>query len=1006
MYDCLEALAGPRRLHDVTNRGACALRKAGYGPRCGALPPFAWPPPPAAVRDRSPSPPPPRVYKPCFVCSDKSSGYHYGVSSCEGCKGFFRRSIQKSMVYTCHRDKNCQINKVTRNRCQFCRLQKCFEVGMSKEAVRNDRNKKKKEVKVELGKYTTNSSADHRVQLDLGLWDKFSELATKCIIKIVEFAKRLPGFTALSMADQITLLKAACLDILMLRICTRYTPEQDTMTFSDGLTLNRTQMHNAGFGPLTDLVFAFAGQLLPLQMDDTETGLLSAICLICGDRMDLEEPEKVEKLQEPLLEALKVYARRRRPRQPHMFPRMLMKITDLRGISTKGAERAITLKMEIPGPMPPSSGRCWRTPRCSRRRRGRSPPGAPQRPGQPPRAPPPHSPPPPPPIPPHATCEACVRSHPRCAWCEDPLLLRPGEERSFRVRFRRAGGHPVDLYYLMDLSYSMRDDLAHVRRLGRDLLAALRNVTPSVRIGFGRVTPAAFRHVLALTGDADAFAERVGRQRVSGNMDAPEGGLDAIMQVALCQERIGWRPATRLLLFASDDTFHTAGDGKLGGVVLPSDTRCHLDASGVYAKSHLYDYPSVGHVAQVLSAANIQPIFAVTGPTVPIYQELSRLIPKSVVGELQEDSSNVVQLIADAYNSLSSTVELQHSPLPPASASATSPTAGAPAPPLPRWPLLRRPRQPGGDLHGAGAGGRLPGSQPRAPLCHGGTFHCGACSCPGGRRGRRCECEEAAEAGGGVGPPTARGPPAAGGAGASAAPASAPGLSGSLCQCDSGGCERHGGLVCGGPQRGECVCGTCRCREGFGGRGCGGHGRCVCGSCRCQPGYGGPLCGHCPACPTPCQRLRDCADCVALGRGPLRGNCSRACARVTTRLLPAAPPAPRLVPGDHRGRARPPLPHRGGGAEEEEDDEDREVTLTVWVEEALEKLVAGLVAGLVALGLVALGLSRLSLELYDRREYRRFQRECQRARWNEVTLRQPLFKSATTTTINPRYLPE
>ncbi|CAL8339365.1 unnamed protein product [Merluccius merluccius] len=308
----------------------------------------------------SPSPPPPpRVYKPCFVCQDKSSGYHYGVSSCEGCKGFFRRSIQKNMVYTCHRDKNCQINKVTRNRCQYCRLQKCFEVGMSKEAVRNDRNKRKKEVKEEvvlpesyelsgeleelvgkvskahqetfpslgqLGKYTTNSSADHRVQLDLGLWDKFSELSTKCIIKIVEFAKRLPGFTTLTIADQITLLKSACLDILM---------------------------HNAGFGPLTDLVFAFAVQLLPLEMDDTETGLLSAICLICGDRMDLEEPHKVDKLQEPLLEALKVYARRRRPNKPHMFPRMLMKVTDLRGISTKGAERAITLKMEIPGPMPP-----------------------------------------------------------------------------------------------------------------------------------------------------------------------------------------------------------------------------------------------------------------------------------------------------------------------------------------------------------------------------------------------------------------------------------------------------------------------------------------------------------------------------------------------------------------------------------------------------------------------------------------------------------------------------
>ncbi|KAK7810396.1 hypothetical protein U0070_002960 [Myodes glareolus] len=252
-------------------------------------------------------------------------------------------------------------------------------------AVRNDRNKKKKEPSkqectesyemtaelddltekirkahqetfpslCQLGKYTTNSSADHRVRLDLGLWDKFSELATKCIIKIVEFAKRLPGFTGLSIADQITLLKAACLDILILRICTRYTPEQDTMTFSDGLTLNRTQMHNAGFGPLTDLVFTFANQLLPLEMDDTETGLLSAICLICGDRQDLEEPTKVDKLQEPLLEALKIYIRKRRPSKPHMFPKILMKITDLRSISAKGAERVITLKMEIPGSMPP-----------------------------------------------------------------------------------------------------------------------------------------------------------------------------------------------------------------------------------------------------------------------------------------------------------------------------------------------------------------------------------------------------------------------------------------------------------------------------------------------------------------------------------------------------------------------------------------------------------------------------------------------------------------------------
>ncbi|KPP72545.1 hypothetical protein Z043_108442 [Scleropages formosus] len=216
-------------------------------------------------------------------------------------------------------------------------------------AVRNDRNKKKKDEKkqectesyvlspateqmiervrkahqetfpslCQLGKYTTNNSSDQRVSLDVDLWDKFSELSTKCIIKTVEFAKQLPGFTTLTIADQITLLKAACLDILVRK-----------------------------------------------------------------DRQDLEESERVDVLQEPLLEALKIYVRKRRPHKPHMFPKMLMKITDLRSISAKGecqghgrtlpfktevsdfltavflprptgAERVITLKMEIPGSMPP-----------------------------------------------------------------------------------------------------------------------------------------------------------------------------------------------------------------------------------------------------------------------------------------------------------------------------------------------------------------------------------------------------------------------------------------------------------------------------------------------------------------------------------------------------------------------------------------------------------------------------------------------------------------------------
>lgn len=72
----------------------------------------------------------------CKICGDRASGYHYGVASCEGCKGFFRRSIQKQMTYKCMKDGQCIILLLNRNRCQHCRFKKCIEMGMSRECVR------------------------------------------------------------------------------------------------------------------------------------------------------------------------------------------------------------------------------------------------------------------------------------------------------------------------------------------------------------------------------------------------------------------------------------------------------------------------------------------------------------------------------------------------------------------------------------------------------------------------------------------------------------------------------------------------------------------------------------------------------------------------------------------------------------------------------------------------------------------------------------------------------
>ena len=118
----------------------------------------------------------------------------------------------------------------------------------------------------------------------------------------------------------------------------------------------------------------------------------------------------------------------------------------------------------------------------------------------------------------------------------------------------------------------------------------------------------------------------VKRAQVSGNLDAPEGGFDAIMQAIVCKDEIGWRDkvrskqkalhrlrdslhggisrnlsqnhfqARKLLVFSTDAGFHYAGDGKLGGIVKPNDGVCHLDAKGTYTHSVLQDYPSVSHI--------------------------------------------------------------------------------------------------------------------------------------------------------------------------------------------------------------------------------------------------------------------------------------------------------------------------------------------------------------------------------------------------------------------------
>ncbi|XP_059164712.1 uncharacterized protein LOC131947508 isoform X2 [Physella acuta] len=78
----------------------------------------------------------------CKVCGDIANGVHFGVTTCEGCKKFFRRGLKENKTYTCKASNHCSINPRMRNNCRYCRYQKCLHEGMSREAIKMGRPKK------------------------------------------------------------------------------------------------------------------------------------------------------------------------------------------------------------------------------------------------------------------------------------------------------------------------------------------------------------------------------------------------------------------------------------------------------------------------------------------------------------------------------------------------------------------------------------------------------------------------------------------------------------------------------------------------------------------------------------------------------------------------------------------------------------------------------------------------------------------------------------------------
>ncbi|XP_061635209.1 retinoic acid receptor RXR-gamma-B isoform X3 [Phyllopteryx taeniolatus] len=275
----------------------------------------------------------------CAICGDRSSGKHYGVYSCEGCKGFFKRTVRKDLTYTCRDSKECLIDKRQRNRCQYCRYQKCLAMGMKREAVQEERQRGKERGENEVestSSFNEEMPVDKILDAELAVEPKtetcpdgspgnstndpvtnICQAADKQLFTLVEWAKRIPHFSELPLDDQVILLRAGWNELLIASFSHRSVTVKDGILLATGLHVHRSSAHSAGVGSIFDRVLTeLVSKMKDMQMDKTELGCLRAIVLFNPDAKGLSNPTEVEALREKVYASLESYTKHKYPDQP------------------------------------------------------------------------------------------------------------------------------------------------------------------------------------------------------------------------------------------------------------------------------------------------------------------------------------------------------------------------------------------------------------------------------------------------------------------------------------------------------------------------------------------------------------------------------------------------------------------------------------------------------------------------------------------------------------------
>ncbi|KAI4877767.1 hypothetical protein NFI96_021891 [Prochilodus magdalenae] len=277
----------------------------------------------------------------CVVCSDYASGYHYGVWSCEGCKAFFKRSIQGHNDYICPATNQCTIDKNRRKSCQACRLRKCYEVGMMKCGVRRERcsyrgprhrraphvrgrsapaagvggnsqRHQQPHLHLSLSPSPPSGSGLSPEQLvhcmldaeppqiylkqqinkpytEASMMMSLTNLADKELVFMISWAKKVPGFVELSLPLQVQLLECCWLEVLMLGLMWRSVDHPGKLIFCPDLKLNRDEGSCVeGIMEIFDMLLAGSSRFRELSLQKEEYVCLKALILLNSSRVQLD----------------------------------------------------------------------------------------------------------------------------------------------------------------------------------------------------------------------------------------------------------------------------------------------------------------------------------------------------------------------------------------------------------------------------------------------------------------------------------------------------------------------------------------------------------------------------------------------------------------------------------------------------------------------------------------------------------------------------------------------